>query len=421
MTISDKFGKFLPYLKNSGLYFFSSLFVAIVGILLNPVFAMNLEHLDYAIIGYFSSFNLLLIPLLHFSLFSFYSRHYYFVDEDKRDVIGNTVLLSSIIIGFFTLILFTVVFYFIFQRENNSFPFYPFAILTFLQLYIGNISSFYLIQLRVKRQAKQYARFSIARCVITSLLTLLLVVYYKYGAEGKLTGALIASILCAVYSFRKSLTEFKIDKGILIEGLKFSAPLTVSALFWYCLTGIDRLFLERIGDNTNLGLYNIGISICSYMGIFYTTVSNTFEPDIYQAIAQKKKKKLIAVMSLIVGTVMFFNILFIVFAPYIIGLLTADRYVEATPFAQILAIHNIMMAIYYMVVKLMIGYGYVKMELFVRITGALVSVYMFYVLIEKWEFYGAAWGQVLSFVLLSVIGLLAFGIKRKYISTKQNI
>ena len=413
MYLRHLFIKYVPYLKNSGIYFFSSLFVALVGVLLNPVYAMNLSHEDYAILGYYQSFNLLLVPLLHFSLFSFYSRHYYFVPEDERDELGDTVLLSSIVIGFFSLVVFTGGFYLKYKYWGGAFPFFPFAILTFLQLYIGSITSFQLIKLRVRREARSYAKVSLSQFLLVSLFSLVLVVYYKYGAEGKLWGTLVATVLVAAYSLCKSITHFRINKTLLKRGLKFSYPLTISALLWYFLTGVDRAFLASLDDKMTYGLYSVGLQMAGYMSIFYTTIANTFEPDIYQSIAQGKKKKLLVIMGVIVGTVSFFNLLFVVFAPFVIGVLTANRYVDAAPFAQILALHNISMACYYMVVKLLIGYGYVKTELLVRIVGAGLSVLMFYVLIRYYGFMGAAWGQVLSFVLLTVLGLMAFYCKKR--------
>lgn len=409
--------KYYPYLKNSGLYFISSIVTAFIGILLNPIYAMNLSHEDYAIIGYYSSFNLLLTPLLHFSLFSYYNRNYYFTKEEKREALGNTILLGSLIIGFVSLILFTVAFYAVYKGTNVQFPFFPYAILTFLQLYEANITSFYLIRLRLTKKAKQFSKVTIMQCIIIALLSLLLVVYYKYGAAGKLYGTLFASILMSVYSLKKLNVKFSIDKDILIISIKFGAPLTLSAILWYFLSGFDRFLIEKLNDSYTLGLYSVGLMIASYMGIFYTTISNTFEPDIYRTIAEKNTKKLFYIIATIIGVVAFFNLLFIVLAPFIIDLLTAGRYNDSCIYAQILAIHNISMACYYMVVKLFIGYSYVKEELYVRITGAVVSIILFYILINNFGFIGAAWGQVASFTVLSIIGILAFIIKKKNRST----
>jgi len=310
--------KYLPQFRNFGLYFVSSLIVAVVGILLNPIYALHLSHEDYAIMGYYSSFNLLLLPLLNFSLFSFYSRHYYFILEEDRDSLGNTVLLSSMIIGFFALLVFIGLFYFIHGLTNNNFPFFPYAILTFTQVYIGNITSFYLVKMRVSRQANKYAIFSIIQCFMMAFFSLIFVVVCKYGAEGKLWGALLATIIMSVYALIKSITKLEIKKDVLKKSLNFCTPLVISAIFWYFLTGIDRLFLERLNDTYTFGLYSVGLHIAGYLTIFYTTISNTFEPDIYQSIAQKRIKKLVATIFIIIATTTIANGLFIIFAPKII-------------------------------------------------------------------------------------------------------
>lgn len=373
---------------------------------------MNLSHEDYAIVGYYSSFNLLLVPLLHFSLFSYYNKNYYFVKEEEREELGNTILLGSILIGFVSLILFTSVFYIVYRGTNVQIPFCPYAILTFLQLYVANVTSFYLIKLRLTRNSIQFSKVTIMQCLAIAILSLTLVVYYKYGAEGKLYGTLLASIIMGVYSLKKLKIKFSINKKKLINAIKFSTPLTLSALLWYFLSGIDRFLIEKQNDNYSLGLYSVGLMIASYMGIFYTTIANTFEPDIYKSIAEKKTKKLAYIMAIIIGVVAFFNLLFIVLAPFIIDLLTSGRYNESCIYAQILAIHNISMACYYMVIKLFIGYGYVKEELYVRVIGAAISIIIFYVLINRFGVIGAAWGQVSSFTVLTIVGGVAFYIKR---------
>lgn len=420
MGISDIFTKFGSYVKNAGLYFASSLFVAFIGLLLNPILAKNLSPTDYAITGYYSSFNLLLIPLLHFCTMTYYSRQYYFIEEEKRAKLGNTILLSMNIIGFFSLLAFSVIFYFInIHFGQRDLPFIPYAILTFTQLYIANNTTFYLTKLRICRKAKKYAIFSIIQCIVSNSLVVLLVVYFKEGALGKLCALLISSICFALYSFTHSLTKWELDKTILKSALKFGAPLTVSALFWYCLTGIDRLFLGQTGDIEQLGIYNVGVSIAAYMQIVFTTLNSTFEPDIYQSIAQRQYQKLFAITATIIGTVAICNLVFIIFSPFLIDLLTAGRYVSSTVFVRIISLANIAMACYYIVVYIIIGKGYVKGELFVRITGASLSIFTYWLLIKKFNFYGAAWGQVMSFTMLTIIGLLFLLIKKRRSSSNN--
>ena len=383
------------YMKNAGLYFASSMIVAIIGLLLNPTMAQNLSPEDYAVLGYYASFNLLLMPLLH------------------------GCILSMNVIGVISCLLFTGIFYIFHCTSGNSFPFFPYAVLTFVQLYISNNVNFYLAKLRITREAKRYAWFSILQCVITNALVLLLVVYYKTGAQGKLYATLVATIIFAVIAFKQSLVKWRIDKKILVDALKFGFPLTISALFWYCLTGVDRLFLERLGETEMLGIYNVGFAIAAYMQIFHTTVSNTFEPDIYQSISENNKKKLYLIIGSTNTIIIVANLAFVLLAPFLIEILTAGRYVDSTPFARIFALQNIAMAFYYTVVRLIVGYGYVKGELLVRIIGAVCSVVCFYVLIKHYGFYGAAWGQVLSFTMLTVLGIVYLVFKTAKNNSKE--
>jgi len=400
-----KLYKYKSYFNTSLLYFGSSLSVSLIGILINPILAKNLSHEDYAIIGYFTSFQLLLAPLIGFNLTTYYLRNHSRIPEDRRKIVTDTLLIGLVFIGFLSFILFTSALYFYCTWAKVQFAFFPYAIYTMLQTYASVFFAFYLIKLRINRQAKKFAFLTITNAMVTTILTLILVVYYKQGAEGKLLSALIAAILIGTYSIIKSLSKWQFDFKILKEAFVFGLPLTISALFWYFLTGVDRAFLVELNDTYTFGNYSVAIQITAYMAIFYTAINNTFEPDIYQAISTNNIHRLIKLIGISMGVIILANLIFFALAPFAIGLLTANRYIESAPFARILALQNITMACYYMIVKLFIGYGYVKAELAVRILGAAISVLIYKILIDKFGFYGAAWGQVSSFLILSILGL----------------
>lgn len=416
-----KIERYKKYIETSFWYLGSSLLVALIGIAINPLMAKNLSSEDYAIIGYFTSFNLLILPLLHLNLMTYYLRNFYRVSPLKQRLMGDTILISMMVIGLVVLTILLFCFYFFCKYTQVKFQFFPYAIYTFAQVYFSMFFSYYLIKLRVERKAKKFATISIINCVISVSLAILLVVIYKYGVDGRLLAALLVSIIFAIYSFWKSIGKLQIDFIILKDALKFGWPLTISALLWYFLSGIDRIFLAELNDMHTYGIYCVAIQITAYLTIFYTTVNNTFEPDIFKAIAENKTSRLVKLVLGILSVVIVANLVFIIFATSVIGLLTANRYIDSATFAQILALHNITMAMYYLVVKLIIGYGYVKAELVVRIVGAVLSVMMFRVLIDKYGFYGAAWGQVLSFLLLTIIGLITlFTLNNKIVNFKKN-
>lgn len=396
------------FVKDSMWYLSSSMLVALIGILINPLMAKNLSPDDYAIIGFFSSFSTIIIPMSHFSMLSYFLRNYFLIDENKRDLMSDTILISLIFIGFIAVSLFIIIMYYYCKYAKSEFDFFPYAILTYVQLFIMNFVTFYLYKLKIKKEAKKYTKITILNCIVTTILSIILVVNLKYGADGKLYAVLISTIIFAIYSFRKSISKWQFDYKILINALKFGLPLTISAFFWYFLAGIDRLLLANLNDLYNYGIYCVALQISGYLTIFYTTLNNTFDPDIYKAIAENNVSKITKIMLAIVIITALANLLFIILAPFLIGILTANRYIESTSFAQILALSNITLAMYYLVIKLLVGYGYVKYELIVRIIGAGISFLIFKILIDNYGFYGAAWGQVSSFLMISILGISMF-------------
>ena len=104
---------------------------------------------------------------------------------------------------------------------------------------------------------------------------------------------------------------------------------------------------------------------------------------------------------MIVGSTAIFNFLFIIFAPLLIDLLTAGRYADAYPFARIFAVYNILFAVFSIIENIVIGYGFTKQTLYVKVLGAGLAVGIYYLMIKFWSFSGGAWGQCVVMISLS--------------------
>lgn len=403
-SLNQIYSKYKIYLSSGGLYLFSSLFTAIVAIAINPFLAKNLSPDDYAILGYFSSFNLVVLPLLNFSLITYYLRNYYRIPDDRKQIVSDTILIALLVYGFVALIAVSFIFYLYFRIFNVSFPFYPYALLTFVPIYLNNVFILFQVQCRLKREAGRYSVVTIFNALGIAVVSILLVVIFKYGATGRLSAVLIASVLTAAYCFKQVFSKLQFDFSVIKEAFLFGWPISLSAVLWYFFAGLDRAMLEKLNDSYTLGFYSVGLQIAGFLTVFYTAIAQTFEPDIYKAIAENKKRKLAKIVGGVLALNAIPNIIFIFFAPLIIGVLTYNRYTDASDFARILALKNITVSFYYAIITVILGYGFSKSELILRIIGALFCFFMFKILIESHGFYGAAWGQVLSFLIMAVIG-----------------
>lgn len=409
--IRKYYSKYELYFRNSFLYFSSTLVSAFIAIILNPFMAKNLSPEDYAIIGYFNSFNTAMLPIMNFSLITYYLRNYYKIDNERRRVVSDTILVTLLVYGLIILFISFGVFYIYSKSTDLSFPVYPYVLLAFAPVYFNNFITMYLVKCRMERKAGQYSKIIIINSVFASLLAILLVVIYKYGAVGKMSSLAIATLILGVYCFKQMLSKFQFDLSIVKDALKFGWPLSLSAIFWYFLSGVDVAMLEKLRNSYTLGYYNVALQISGYFALVYTAIAQAFEPDVYKAIADNNKRRLFKIIGGIIVFNAIPNLLFICFTPFIINVLTYGRYTESTEFARILAIKNITMTFYYSLITVIIGYGFTKSELIIRVVGAAICYCLFRVLISNFEFYGAAWGQVLSFVFLSIICVVFLFIK----------
>lgn len=384
---------------------------------MNPFLAANLSPKDYAIIGYFTSFSTLISFIISFSFLSYYSRNYYKIKEDERQLVLNTLIISQVFLGFVSLSFVFIGFYFYMQIAKVNFPFFPFAILCFIPVFFNSFYSFLLVEKRMKRQALSYFKITSINTISIALFAILFVVILKQGAIGRFWSLLLPAVGMGVFSVFKLVSEFQYSWKILKDAIAFGWPISLSAILYYFMSGIDIAMLEQLNNPTTLGIYNVAVQITSYLYVFYAAIVQTFEPDMYKAIADDNRKKLIQIVSGVVILNAIPTVLFIILAHPVVNVLTYGRYVESTQFAQILAIKNIPLSLCFLSSNVIIGYGYPKVELINRAIGAFLSVIMFKYLINNFGFGGAAWGQSIALILMTLIS--ASFLLYKFSTTKK--
>lgn len=414
------------YLKRIGAflqYFGSTLVVAVIQVCINPLMAKNLSPEDYATIGYFSSFNLLLTPLITFFLTNFYTQRYFKVNETERNNIKATVMKLAIYLSFAMAVVSIIglYVYHVLINKSSDIPFSPYAFLTIFAIPFTGLYSLKLTEYRLKREARNFAFVTIANGVLAAILAIAFVVIIKWGAFGRLFATILgnAIVFGVMFFMERKYLRGRLDWNIVKEVFHFCWPLAIAGMLSFFNAGFDRVLLERLGNLSELGYYSVGVQIAGYLTIFNNAVNSTFQPDIYECYAKKNYKKLTMYIGIIVGSIAVCASVYIVLAPYIIDLLTAGRYVYSAHYSQIIALSTITAAIYYSSSQISIAMGYTKLLMTVKILGGALSAVSFILLIRYFEFEGAAVGNVVSYLLYFIINILALWIfKRKELGQK---
>jgi len=401
--ISVNLGGLPKKLANASMYFSASLVQVVVGLILSPILSMHLGHRDFAIVGYFNSFNALFVPLTSFTLSSFYGKHYFVVNQAQRENMRKTIASTLLVFGLVSTVVILAIFWVYTRLYDTGYGFFPYALLCYSNLVFSNIYAFYLLNLRLSKKATNFLWVNIAHHGAYLLAMILLCAVLKFGAAGSLAGTSVVSLVFGLFFFFKLTDRIRLDKKILKDALRFCWPLILAGCIDYFTNGVDRAMLAGFKDDVNLGLYSIALRFSGYIYMFYAAISMTLEPDFFQALSTKRYGRMVKIsLGLILMNLLVVGA-FVVAAPLILKILTVGRYTAASRLARIMALKNISASVFFIISTVIIIKGYTKVALINKIVAAVFVSSLFRFLISKYQFEGAAWGQVLSYVVFTLV------------------
>lgn len=409
----NKYKKYRAYAKNLVTYFGASIIPMALGLIVNPWIAMNMTPRDYAISGYYTSFSSLISPIIIFYLLHFYIKEYYRINVQQRKILFAIIAKATIwFSGAISIICFIGLYiYLIYFNQELSFPIFPYLALMVFALPLTGLLNLQLAEYRMDKKANAFFRLSTCNGVLGNIINIILIIWLKWGAFGKLLGPLICNGIIFLYLFFKLRNQLKIPtpfkefKRIFI----FCLPLALSAALGYFTNGFTTTYLESIGNTTEYGYYVVGASMAAYLTTFTSAVGNTFQPDLYESTINKQWSRYAKFCILQISAYAIIAFSFILCAPFIISILTAGRYVESTQYAQIIALSTITSGIYFLINNFSIATNKPNFYLYTSIIGSALIVYFTPKFVNNWSFYGGAWMTVASFLIFSFINLILIG------------
>lgn len=400
----------------------ASLIPMLLNLFINPLIALNMDPMDYAIVGYYNSFNGLLAPLITFYVFNYYTKRYFEINNDEHFVLKSTIIKTLIYCSLFlsVLSLLALYGYMTLFNKGTEMPFFPYAFFSVMTLPLTGIITIRLVDFKMQRNSKAFFKLSVSQGVLIALVSILLIVVFKLGALGKMSAGFFTTLLFYVYCLSK---EYKYLKGkfdwkIFRSLIIFVWPLIIGAMLHFFTNGFDRVYLERIGNSSELGYYVVAGQIVGYISVFSSAIASTFQPDLYEAATKRNWKKLFKITTILLSGTLIIILIFIIFAPYLIDILTAGKYTYSSKYARILAFSQLTSSMYFTVTELTIVLGFTLLSLINKIIGVVFTIAMYSYLITNWQFLGAAWGQVFSFFLLMMINLFFLLVWNKYFNKK---
>jgi len=400
---------------NSFFYFGGTFLQFLISLFTSPIFARYLELEDFAVIGYFSAIQAILFPLFSMTLPFYYLAKYWRKDEvsnpqENLSFILNLLNVTNVFIAVISFIVISLYF----NLFHITFPLMPFIFIVMANLFFEKFKIFYLIECRVQKKGLKFFLLNVLQIVLNTCFSLYFVVSLNGGAVGRMSGTLFGVIITSSVALtlfikeKKYIFSFKVDKTKVKSALKYCIPLIIGSYFYYPINNIDRLFLERLGKTAEYGYYSIGLNIAGFAGTFFLALYQSFEPDLYKFIAQRRYKKYILFTFVYTGVLAALCIMFILFSEIIVSFLTSGRYTYASTYANVFVIGIFFMQIGGFFEQLFTAFGATKLVMWRNILMGVFCIIVYYFMIQKFEFYGANLSRVITSLFYVLSGAIMF-------------
>jgi O-antigen/teichoic acid export membrane protein len=396
-------------LKQSAIYGFSRISTKLLGLILLPIITLNLTVSEFGIYVLAESLWQVFWAIFTFGLESGIVRWYLEVAEPKK----KKVFLFSVYLFLFVLNFLLIIIIYLLSPSLSKLVFEnivytKFILYSSLIAFAEAFTFTIFLQLRIEEKVKSYTILAI----LTTVISLVLQVYFLQYSQIKLEGIFIAKIITPVsiiiILLPYLIKHFKIgfDKLLITALLKYSFPIMVAGLILTLLNQIDRYILSYLTDLSKVGIFGLanGISglvnflIISPFVLSFTVISWKKLND------ENAKRFYTKTVTYLFLSVIYISIFISLFIPHLIKILTmktdywaAASYVPwvilAMPFY---GIHFIGVFSFYVTKK--------TKYIFYSYTIALLSkIILNFVFIPFLGVLGAAIVNLVSFALLTIM------------------
>ena len=386
------------------IYLGSSLINKAIPFFLLPILTKYLSTEEYGILAIYQVMISFGMPVIGMGMQNNITRNFF---RESKEFLARLVFNLLLVLWFSsTLFLIFIIVYIGLGGEQFSIPDRWLFVLPVIAL-MNMVNSFNLTILRNNKQALEYGAFEISKTAIDLLLTIVLVVVYVFGWEGRASGILVGTFLIGIISlfriWQSGFLVIKIDLSQIKEILTISLPLIPHALGIAIITLSDRLFIDQMISTAAVGVYTVGYQFGMIMTLIVTAFNHTWSPWMYELLAEESKENKVT----IVKATYLVSIGFIVMALLITGVsyyllpfMTEESYHGGIVFVIWIAIGYAFNGMYTLVFPYGVHVGSTSYLGITTFSAAMINLIANYYLISMNGAIGAAQATLVSYVLM---------------------
>ena len=392
--------------KGFAIYLGSSLINKAIPFFLLPILTRYLTTEEYGILAMYQVMISFGMPIVGMNMASNITRNFY--SKSKEFVARLVFNLFIVLTVSSTIFLLFISVYLLAGGTQFSIPqrwLYVLPLIAFMNM----VNSFNLTILRNRKRAVEYGGFEISRTIIDLSLTILLIVVYTYGWEGRATGILVGSLFIGIISvfriWQSGYLFFELDTDQIKEILRISLPLIPHALGGVIITLGDRIFIDQMVSTSAVGVYTVGYQFGMIMTLVVMAFNKTWSPWMYELLAEEKeenKKIIVKATYLVSGSFILLALGVTGISYFLLPVMTSEAYHGGFVFVIWIAMGYAFNGMYMLVFPYGVHVGkttYLGVTTFI---AAIINLIVNYYLISINGPLGAAQATLLSYGIMFI-------------------
>jgi O-antigen/teichoic acid export membrane protein len=390
--------------KHSAIYGLGGLVQRILAVLLLPLYTRYLSPSDYGKVETLIAVTTVTGIVLRFGITSAFFRFYFDSPEpERRRLVLRTSFWFTMTMATAGLVAGLALSGELAQVLFGSADDRELVMAAFVGLWAGMNYEQLTSLFRVEERSVAFVSASLANILLTIGATLILVVALDKGPIGVIVGNFTGTLLvyAALIGYRREQLGLQLDRGLLREMNRFGVPLMPTALFLWTTNFSDRLFLVRLADTTEVGLYSVGVRLASAMVLLLTAFRMAWPAFAYSIEDDREARRTYAfVLTYLVLLSTWVAAGLALLSPWVVDWIAAPSFAESSRVVGPLAFSTVAFAGY---VVLAIGVGRARRTQFnwvVTGAAAAVNVALNLLLIPRYGMMGAAIATIAAYVTM---------------------
>ena len=406
----------------SVLYMFFNALNGLIPFILLPILTTYLSPSDYGIVSLFQTTLEFAIPMIGLSMgFNIDQLFFKVSKQELAATLGNMIFLLGFTVFIVTILIYLGTFFSFFSftgLQNNWLIIIP------LMAGFSTLNTFNLILLRNKDSVFKYGLWQIGLTAINLGLSLLFVISFAYGWEGRALGIVVATVVIGLLSllniYKMGYLNFAYNKEKFTSVLKFCFPLLLQGFGTFAIFQSNRYFINLNSGTSAVGIFSVASAFAAIMGIFQDAVVKTINPWFYKNLNQLNdeiKNKIVKMNLVIFIFLISFSVLIYFGSILLIKLMVDEQYHDATSLVFLLTLASAFNGMYRISSNYFINLS--KTKLLSNLTGftSILCIILNYFLIQKYSVLGASYalciGLFIQFVLTFIIAQIIFPLPLK--------